>query len=87
MMLYSLAASSTFTTMAVTPIKVQRASLEVVQKAFAIFMFMRHYSLLYILLHPFSSVSINNGTLYNNSGKIAALSMVYKALCLSPNTV
>ena len=42
----NLAASSAFITMGVKPVSVQGASLDVVRKAFAIFMLMRRCTLL-----------------------------------------
>ena len=87
-MLYNLAASSAFITMCVKPVKAQRGSLDVVRKAFDIFMLIRHCNLLYtLLLHSFSSASIHTGAPYNSSGRIAPLYMVYNASWLSPSCV
>ena len=46
MVLYSLAASSASITTGVKPVKVQRASLDVVRKSLAIFIFIRRCTLL-----------------------------------------
>ena len=74
MMLYNLAASTAFIIMGINPVKVQKASLDVVRKAFAMFMSMRHCTLLYtVLLHSFSSASIHTGAPYSRSVRIAPL--------------
>ena len=72
--MYNLAVSSALITIGVKPVKAQRAPLDVVRNSFAIFMFMRRCTLLYkVLLHSFSSASIQTGAPYNRSGKIAPL--------------
>ena len=84
-MMYNLAVSSALITIGVKPVTAQRALLDVVRNAFAIFMFMRCCTLLYmVLLHSFSSASIQTGTPYNRSGKITPLYMVFRASWLSP---
>jgi hypothetical protein len=81
-MLYNLAASSAFIAMALNPVKVQRASLDVVRNAFDIVTFMRRCTvLLYaVSLHSIASDSIHTGKEYNRNGRIA-LFVWYTELC------
>ena len=76
-----LASSSTCITIGVMPVSVHRASLDVVQYALVILIFVSLSTLLYMfLLHSFSSALIRTGTSYVISGRIAPLYFVCNAL-------
>ena len=81
--LYNLAAFSAFIAIAVNPVKVQRASLDIFRNAFFILSLWGAVLCCTLLLHSSASDSIHTGAPHNRSGTIAPLYVLYRVSWLS----
>jgi hypothetical protein len=70
-MLYNLAASSSFIAVAVNPVKVQTASLDIVLKLLYFYVYEALYSDVFCFVAFLSQCSIHTDAPYNRIGRIA----------------